>query len=94
MNETIFTEIKQSDLNSGHIRIKKDYKKHFPNEDCDIIVIVDNVKHSCKFRLRNHGAKPRSYTIALGKPLMSKLGMKLDTTIELRVIDNNEYKFI
>lgn len=86
--------ITDDDIKNGYLRITKNNKKYFPNEDCDVIVIIENNKHVRSFRTRDNDGKPRSYTLHLGVNLINKLiqGNPKTVILECEKIGDKKYK--
>ncbi len=96
MNKIFFipdknNKITPNDIEVGQLRIGVSNKKYFPNEDCDIKIIIESEEYTCPFRIRDHGGKDRSYTLLLGKPLMNKLNIKTIDVLECQKIDDQKY---
>ncbi len=85
-------KITQKEIETGSLKIPEDNKRHFPEESCDVTIIVDDVEYTCPFVIKDTGARVRSYTIELGTELFEKIGIKATDILEFERIDDTVYK--
>jgi hypothetical protein len=85
-------KITQKDITNGRLRITAKNKKYFPNEECDVVIIVADKEYICKFKL-NSDDKERSYIILLPKELSASLQLKTTDVLECQKIDEKKYHF-
>jgi len=85
-------KLTQNDIDNGCLRITKENKKYFPDEDCDnLIIIINNIEYPCLFRVRAQGRQDRSAMISIGKELMNKLDMKTLDILECQKVGDKKY---
>ncbi|MTI68625.1 MAG: hypothetical protein FH751_00025 [Firmicutes bacterium] len=80
--------ITEGDVKRGYLRITKDHKKYFPNDSCDVVIIVMNKTYNVSFKHRGQ----RSHLLKIGKENMSILGIKSGGSVKINVISDRKYK--
>lgn len=80
-------KITEGDIDKGYLRITADFKSHFPPKDQTVTVIFNNQEYHVGFVNRDS----RSHLLKLGKGLMSTIGIKAGSSVELRKTNNYTY---
>lgn len=80
--------ITDSDIGSGQLRITIDFKEYFPQNSCQINVIIGEEKYSATFTYRIG----RSHILRFGKKAMKKLGVEPYGSVRFKKISLDTFE--
>lgn len=80
-------DITSDDIGDSKLRITVGFKKYFPKDHCDMIIVVRDELHTARFIYQER----RSYVLRIGKKAMKLLGLKAGGQVHITKLGPRAY---
>jgi hypothetical protein len=84
--------IAKTDIDKGYLKITSDNKEHFPEENCDdLILVINGVEHVCSLHIKGMTGKDDFYIVNVGKDVLRDMGLRFSDILDCERVDEKKY---